>query len=203
MTPSAESTTTPGHPRSILRGIIVVAALAPVALLLALLAWGIVWSEGSPGGFGINSSFDDTRLKEHLASDFIAPTLDGQDLRLSDSRGKVVMLDFWTPACPPCRQEAKGLGQVYREYQDRGVQFIGVAVLLPTDRPGDLEEYVEHFQITYPNVVDDQGKVTIEYGVYGFPDKFFISRDGNVVRRFVGPTTPEALREVLDELLGT
>ena len=108
------------------------------------------------------------------------------------------MVDFWASWCPSCRQEAPHLVELYEEYRGRGVEFIGVAIW---DFPDDLNTYVEQFGLIYPNALDEKGTVAIEYGVVATPEKFFIDRDGNIVRKFVGPTSPELLRQQLDELL--
>ena len=64
-----------------------------------------------------------------------------------------------------------------------------------------MEEHIQRYSIAYPNVMDDRGRVAIDYGVRGIPEKYFIDRSGNVVKKFVGPTEPDVLRAVLEELL--
>ena len=179
---------------------IIIAALVPVVLLLALLTWGVIRSGGNPGAFSVNSNFSEISLEKHRARDFVLSTFDGGEFRLSDTQGQVVMVDFWSSWCPPCIEEAPDLAQVYREYQGRGVEFVGVAIW---DKADALEEHIDRFQITYPNALDDRGKVAIDYGVSGIPEKYFIDRQGNVIKKLSGPTSPEKLREILDDLVGT
>ena len=182
-------------PRPVVLG---VAALVPIAMLLALLAWGVVRSGSNPGGLVFNFSFGEVAVGGGLSPDFVGETLDGGELRLSDTRGQVVMLDFWNSGCPPCRQEAPDLAQVYEEYRGKGVQFVGLAVW---NGRGSAQEYVDRFQISFPNILDSRGQIAIEYGVIGVPEKYFIDRDGELVKKFVGPTNAETLREALDRLL--
>ncbi|CAI8006512.1 Thiol:disulfide interchange protein CycY, partial [Geodia barretti] len=116
----------------------------------------------------------------------------------SDLRGKVVLVDFWASWCAPCRQEAPVLEQIYREYAGSDVEFVGVNIW---DLPDNAATYVEDFEISYPNGVDADGIIAIDYGVKGIPEKFFIDRDGVVRQKFVGPIRPDKLRETLDQLL--
>ena len=109
-----------------------------------------------------------------------------------------VMVDFWASWCPPCHQEAPILVQVYEEYRSRGVVFIGVGIW---DHLGDAELYLQRSGQTYPNGFDNTGTIAIDYGVRGIPEKVFISPNGAVVKKFVGPLNAGQLRNALDELL--
>ena len=180
------------------RNLILVASSLPLAALFALLGWVVVDSGGNPGGFGINDQFGEVRVDREPAREFRLATLEGGTLTLEGLRGKVVMLDFWSSWCPPCRAEAPALSQVYREYRDRGVEFVGIAIW---DDPNAVEGHVREFAVPYVNAMDDKGEAAIDYGVAGIPEKFFIDQEGYLVRSFVGPIDAGALRDVLDGLL--
>lgn len=167
-------------------------------VLFALLGWASIRSGSTSGGFGINSKFGEVRIQQRPASDFSLELLDGQSLTLSELRGKVLMLDFWASWCPPCRQEAPDLVEVYREYAGQPVEFIGIDIW---DRTEDALEHVKRYGVTYPNGVDQRGVITIDYGVRGIPEKFFIGRDGVLVKKFVGPMPRDTLKAILDDLL--
>ena len=180
------------------RNLIILFSLIPILLLFALLGWALAQSEGNPGGFGVNSKFRELTVEHRTAPEFMGKDLDGDVVSLSGLRGKVVMLDFWSSWCPPCRKEAPVLAQVYREYESRNVEFVGLAIW---DRQGNVDNYVQEFDMSYPNLIDDRGQIGIDYGVSGIPEKFFIDADGNLVRKFIGPMDEEELRAVLEELL--
>ena len=179
------------------RRLLVVAALMPAVVLLLILGWAIMNPVTSSSG-GSNTNFSALDLQGREAPDFSLEGLDGGTVQLSDSRGKVVMVDFWASWCPSCRQEAAHLVELYEEYSPRGVEFIGVAIW---DFPDDLMAYTEEFGLNYPNALDGKGTVAIEYGVVATPEKFFIDREGKIARKFIGPTSPELLRQQLEELL--
>ncbi len=171
---------------------------APVLALLALLAWAVVQAGGNPGSLGVNEEFGQVRLSPKAAKDFSLTTLDGATIDLAGLRGKVVMLDFWASWCAPCRYEAPDLAQVYLDYADRAVEFVGVDIW---DRRQDAIDHVNRYQITYPNGVDEKGTIAISYGVRGIPEKFFIDQNGVIVKKFVGPVDADTLRSTLDNLL--
>ncbi len=187
-----------GRRRRAGRRFLVIPALVLVAGLFSLLAWGLVQSGGRPGGLVINTKLGEVSIKQLPARDFTLQVFDGRTLALSDLRGKVVMVDFWASWCPPCRQEAPVLAQVYREYRDRGIEFVGVSIW---DDEGDARAYVQRYGITYPNGVDERGAIAIDYGVTGIPEKYFISMEGVLLKKFIGPMDTGRLRKLLDELL--
>ncbi|MBM3943168.1 MAG: TlpA family protein disulfide reductase [SAR202 cluster bacterium] len=177
---------------------ILLAAGAPVLGLVALLAWASVQSGGRPASFGINRQLGEVAVEARPAEEFILPLLDGSSISLAELRGNVVVLDFWASWCPPCQEEAPALAKVYREYAGREVQFVGVDIW---DRPEDAQKFTEKYGVTYPSGVDDRGRIAINYGVKGIPEKFFIDRGGVLRRKFVGPMDETTLRRVLDDLL--
>jgi cytochrome c biogenesis protein CcmG, thiol:disulfide interchange protein DsbE len=173
-------------------------AISPVVALVALLAWGQVQTGGVPGGVTVFDDGGEVRINLRQAPSFELQLLDGGALRLENLRGQVVMVDFWASWCPPCHQEAPTLARVYREYEDKRVEFVGISVW---DDEDDARSYVERYGFTFPTAVAQHGATAIEYGVRGIPEKYFIDRDGVIVRKFIGPTSEDRLREVLDEML--
>ena len=172
--------------------------LVPVLALLSLLAWASISSGGQPGSLGVNNDFGEIEIERDAAPDFQVELFQGGSLALAQLDGKIVFLDFWASWCPPCRQEAPDLVEVYLEYQDRPVEFLGVNIW---DDSKAAQDYLVLFNVPYPNGRDDSGTVAIDYGVRGIPEKFFIGPGGSVLKKFVGPISDVDLRQVLDDLL--
>ena len=170
----------------------------PLLGLIALLAWASISTGGNPGGLGTNSDLFETQIDAGEAREFELQLIGGGSLKLSDFRGKVVMVDFWASWCAPCRVEAPVLTKVYREFEGQDIEFIGVDVW---DNIGDAEIFLQHEGQTYLNGSDANGTIAINYGVRGIPEKYFIDRDGMLVKKLSGPLTETTLRNTINELL--
>ena len=169
--------------RSLARYAILIAALA----FMALLAYGL-----ASGG--------DDRVEAGMAPDFTLTDFEGNTYRLSDLSGQVVVVNFWATWCVSCKDEAVDLEMTWRDYKDQGVLFLGVDYL--DQEPLNLE-YIERYDITYPNGPDIQGRIYNTYGVQGLPETFVINGKGEVTRAFVGAVTQAQLSAAIDEALAS
>lgn len=181
-----------GQRRSVLIGVGV-----PILLVLALFGWGVAQNEGQVGRPGVNDSFGEVKLSIDPMADFELTTLDGDVISIADYRGKVVMVDFWSSWCVPCRAEGPVLAETYRVWRDRGVEFIGIAIW---DTEGAVRDFIELNGIEYVNVIDETGLTAVDFGVTGIPEKFFISAEGRIVKKVIGPNTRETLDSILTDL---
>ncbi len=116
---------------------------------------------------------------------------------LASHAGTPVVVNFWASWCPPCRVEAPLLEAVSRQYTGE-VQFVGVDI---QDAEQDGIAYLDEYGITYPNGLDVDGKITVDYGVIGIPVTFFVGKTGIVERRYVGAVDEDAMVRWLDELV--
>ena len=180
------------------RNLILLATLLPTLGVIILLAWGVSQSGGRPGGLAINTELGEVKIQQGGARPFNLELFEGGMLTLEQLEGKIVMVDFWASWCPPCRQEAPILAQVYKQYEEKGVEFVGVDIW---DNRGGALDYVTRYGITYPNGLDERGTIAIDYGVRGIPEKYFIDRNGVLIKKFVGPMDESKLKQVLDEML--
>ena len=87
---------------------------------------------------------------------------------------------------------------MYDEFRGKGVEFLGVAIW---DQEDNVRDFVDELGVPYPNIMDDKGAIAIDYGVIKLPEKFFVDRDGNLARKFSGPTEPDDLRDALSSLV--
>ena len=117
------------------------------------------------------------------APGFVAPVIGAQLATLEDYRGLPLILNFWASWCPPCREETPGMERVWRKYRNDGLVILGVNV---QDGEDEARRYINEFGVTFPNVLDLDGRVTIDYGVTGLPVTFFVTRDGTISGRWVG-----------------
>ena len=129
---------------------------------------------------------------------FTLTTFDGEPISLESLRGKVVVLNFWASWCyPACYEEAPVLERGWREYRDRSVMLVGINI---QDKEEPARKFLQQFGHTFPNAPDPQGRVSVDYGVYGVPETFFIDRAGRVRAKHVGAVTEQIFRAQVERL---
>ncbi len=176
---------------------VLIAAGVPILLVAALLIWGTTRTGGKQGRPGVNDVFGEVSVIAAPAKDFQLQTLDGRTLRLSDLRGKVVMVDFWASWWNPCRVESPMLAEAYDYWRERGVEFVGISIW---DQRPAVEEFIALNRIRYTNGIDTTGQIAIDYGVKGIPEKFFVTASGQLAKKVIGPITRTRLDAILDAL---
>ena len=158
--------------------------------LVAVLAYGLANRTPPTGQSGA------TRVGKP-APTFALDLYGGGELRFRPDFGTPVVLNFWASWCPPCREESPLLERTWRQYEGRGVLFVGVDT---QDVEEDALAYIEEFGLSFPNGLDADGEITVAYGVVGLPVTFFIGSDGVVKRRWVGALTESQLLPWVEEL---
>ena len=159
--------------------------------LIGLLAWGLSNRSSITGLSGI------TRV-DQPAPNFQLELLSDGAITLSEQRNKVVVINFWSSTCPPCRTEARDLETAWQAYRDRDVLFIGANI---QDSHEPARRFLDEFGVTYPNGLDEGGRISIDYGVVGIPVTFVVDSEGTVARRWVGEIDIDRLTTWIDELL--
>ena len=135
-------------------------------------------------------------LNSHLQSapDFVLTDLNGRSGKLSDYRGKVIILDFWATWCAPCRILIPLFRDLYSKYKDSDFEVIGVAM----DRGGAkvVKPFVEKHAINYPNFIGNEEVATKYGGLRGIPTTFIITKEGRIYKKYVGvPPNPRSVFE--------
>ena len=151
-------------------------------------------------GFRVNPHDIPSPLVGRPAAPFVLRTFDGTDVSLASLRGRVVVLNFWASWCyPACYEEAPALERSWRAYRDREVSVVGVAI---QDQPDAARKFIADFSLSFPNAPDPDGKVSVEYGVYGVPETFFIDRAGRIRLKQTGAVSDDLFRDEVETLLG-
>jgi peroxiredoxin len=119
--------------------------------------------------------------------------LSGPSIRLTDYRGRVVLLNFWATWCPACQSEMPAMERLYQAFKDRG--FALLAISIDADGRSAVEPFVRERMFTYPIGLDPKMAIADRYGVRALPTTVVVDRKGNLVARAVGPRewdAPEA-----------
>jgi peroxiredoxin len=118
------------------------------------------------------------------AEEFTLPTPGGGTFKLSEHRGKVVMVNFWATWCPPCLEEMPAMERLYRQHKDAG--FTLVAVSVDAD-PKKVTPFVTEHKLTFPIGLDPKMGLANGYAVRALPSSFIVGRDGNLEALAIGP----------------
>lgn len=131
---------------------------------------------------------------------FSARTIAGKKVDLGRLKGKVVVLNFWFVNCPPCRQEIPELNQLTREFANKEVVFLGIAL----DDQSQLEEFIKSIPFDY-QLIASGSSITSQYGIRAYPTHAVLGKDGKVVfqTKGLGPTTLFWLKESIEKALAT
>ncbi len=150
-------------------------------------------------GFRVNPREIPSPLIGQPAGVFALETFRGERLSLHSLRGSVVVVNFWASWCyPACYEEAPVLERNWRAYRDRGVVVIGVDI---QDTGEAAQKFIQDFGLTFPTGPDPGGRVSIDYGVFGVPETFFLDRQGRIRVKHLGAITDEVFRGHVDGLL--
>ncbi len=175
-----------------------IASLFAVPLIL-LFAWG----------FTKDPNNIPSPLPGRMAPDFRLPVFSpgeppttlpvGDTVHLASLRGEVVVLNFWASWCLSCRDEHRELSAFARRYADKPVHFLGV---LYNDFPKPAINWIKEMGgQQYPSVDDGNAHTSIDYGLYGVPETYFIDGSGHVAYKQTGPVTDAILTRIVDSLI--
>jgi len=151
-----------------------------------------------------SATLEGSKLKKgQPAPDFTLQDLDGKTWKLSELKGKkIVMIDFWATWCNICKREMPILQKVYEEYRGKGVEFFGIAL---EENIAGIRKVIKEKGVTYPILVDKDTKVATEiYQLSGpIPFKLIVDKSGTIVYDHVGDYVdyPPEIVDVFDQLL--
>jgi peroxiredoxin len=147
------------------------------------------------------NSLPSSPLVGKKAPDFTLPTLDGTEVSLSQFHGRPALINFWATWCLPCREEMPELVRSYEAHKSEGFMILGLN-LTYSDTLLDVQAFVSEFHITFPVLLDKEGKVAeMLYPLPGVPTSIFINRDGTIERVQVGLMSEKQIDKFVAEIL--
>lgn len=172
-----------------------IAVICAVVALFALLGYGLASNSPDRDVEGALA-----QGKREAAPDLVLPRLsgDGEVTVADEYRGKVVVLNYWASWCDPCRRESPLLERWHKRIAKRGGAVVGVDV---KDIDGKAREFIDEYDLTYPQLRDKAGDTLEELGIVGFPETFVIDRRGRIAAAQRGPVDDEWMETFVEPLL--
>lgn len=132
------------------------------------------------------------------AADFTLQDLSGKSVKLSDYKGKVVLIDFWATWCPPCIASIPGIEKLHKNYKDKGLVVLAVSL----DEGGwdSVQSFVAGQGISYP-VLKGTEEVSADYQVRTIPMLFIVGKDGRIAKRYLGAGVEEDVEKDIKAIL--
>jgi peroxiredoxin len=147
---------------------------------------------------GVASGTD--QMKSGAAPDFTLQSLDGKTIRLSDFRGKAVVLNFWATWCAPCKIEMPWFVDLQKQYGPAGVQFLGVAMDDASTK--EIAEFTQGMNVNYPILIGKEAVGDAYGGVQFLPETFYLDRDGKIVDKAFGLKGRGEIEDDIKKILG-
>lgn len=139
--------------------------------------------------------------KSSPAPDFTLDSLDGKSMRLSDLRGKAVLLNFWATWCGPCKIETPWLVELQNQYGSQGLQVVGVE--MGDDGKDEITKFMKDMGVNYPMLIGKEAVGDAYGGVPALPETFFIGRDGKIVDKIIGLKGKAEIEDSIKKALDT
>ncbi|WP_040948975.1 peroxiredoxin family protein [Gorillibacterium massiliense] len=172
-----------------------------ITILAGLILWGIFDymkkpnNTLAPAPSSISASVPEGVTKGKRAPDFQLTDLNGNAIKLTDFRGKTVLLNFWATWCPPCKVEMPQMRDFYTQYKHKDVIILGVNLTDTEKNAGHVQSFASENGLTFPIVLDKKGVVADLYRVAAYPTTFIIDPDGIIRDKFQGAIDFDTMKD--------
>lgn len=153
---------------------------------------------------GFVEAYSEGLSQGDIPPDFELKTLDGKTIRLSEQKGKKVILNFWASWCPPCKAEMPHMENYYKtKAKDQNVEIIAVNLTTAekgTNKLEKIKNFVKEYDLTFPVPLDENGEVGKTYQTITIPTSYMIDTNGLIHKRIIGPMDGEMIEKLVKEM---
>ncbi|TDL32565.1 TlpA family protein disulfide reductase [Jeotgalibacillus sp. S-D1] len=168
---------------------------------LILTSGGMIDEPGFERSVAVSNVPVEAKNTTEAAPDFSLQSLQGETVKLSDMRGKTVILNFWTSWCPPCHEEIPELEKFQADYIKDHPDVVLLGINLTQEDHGEekIKSFVKANQMTFPVLLDTEGNVARAYTILTIPSTYIVDSEGNIKQKILGPVTKEQLIEAVEQ----
>jgi thiol-disulfide isomerase/thioredoxin len=173
----------------------------PLALVVVAFVAALMLYFGYHHARRSGPSFAPRLIQSSPAPDFSLESLDGKTMRLSDFRGKAVLLNFWATWCGPCKIEMPWFVELQNQYAAQGFQIVGVA--MDDASKEDIGKFAKDMGVNYPILIGKESVGDQYGGVPALPESFLIGRDGKIVDKIIGLRGKAEIEDAIKKAIDT
>ena len=173
----------------------------PLALVIVAFVAALMLYVGYHHARRSGPSFAPRLTQSSLAPDFSLESLEGKTTRLSDYRGKAVLLNFWATWCGPCKIEMPWFVELQNQYAAQGFQIVGVA--MDDASKEDIAKFAKDMGVNYPILIGKEAVGDQYGGVPALPESFLIGRDGKIVDKIIGLRGKAEIEDAIKKAIDT
>lgn len=133
------------------------------------------------------------------APDFTLTTLDGKTVKLSDYKGKKVILNFWATWCPPCKAEMPHMQNFYEENKDNGIEILAVNLTMIDNGTQAVKDFALDYGLTFPIPLDVEGLIGPQYQAFTIPTSYILDANGIITKKVVGPMDENMMTKLMKD----
>jgi peroxiredoxin len=168
-----------------------------MAVLFGLIGWAIYDHQTKTLLSETSATVQTGIQKGDKAVDFTLERMDGEVTKLSDYKGKKVILNFWATWCPPCKAEMPHMEKFYQENKEHNVVILAVNLTASESDESNVRAFIKDYRLTFPVLMDTDGRIGDTYQAISIPTTYFIDSNGIIQQKLVGPMSKDTLEDLI------
>ncbi|MFT9846672.1 peroxiredoxin family protein [Aneurinibacillus sp. REN35] len=135
-----------------------------------------------------------------MAPDFVLKAMDGTEKKLSDFRGKKVIVNMWATWCPPCRAEMPDMQKFYEKNKQKGIEIVAINLTQSEKNKNSVPAFIQEFGLTFPVFLDEKSEIANTFQVQAIPTSYIIDSNGIIHQAITGPMDYDTMEKLTSDL---